>query len=61
MSLGSLLLAYGFITAEQLQTAVDYQHDHASQRLGEIVVALGFASEEAINTCLAKQRQLRHD
>jgi hypothetical protein len=61
MSLGSLLLAFGFITSEQLQSAVDYQHEHASMMLGEIVVAMGFAPPTAIAKCLQKQAEQRHE
>jgi hypothetical protein len=61
MSIGSLLLAFGFITTEQLEQAVTYQHEHANMMLGEIVVAMGFAAQTAVLTCLAKQAQMRHD
>jgi type IV pilus assembly protein PilB len=52
--LGDLLVASGVITAEQLSAAVE-SHKRTGERLGEAIVALGYATEEAIKQVLCTQ------
>jgi type IV pilus assembly protein PilB len=55
--LGTLLTAAGLLTHEQLEHALGLKEGSAD-RLGEIVVALGFATERVIATALAEQYEL---
>lgn len=56
--IGSLLLSNGFISQEQLATAIAMQ-DQTNKRLGEIVLEQGYVTEYQLNTLLEKQRLLR--
>lgn len=55
--LGSLLTAAGLLTHEQLEHALGVKEE-SGERLGEIVVALGFATEREIAGTLAEQYEL---
>jgi type IV pilus assembly protein PilB len=55
--LGTLLTAAGLLSHEQLEHALGVKEE-SGERLGEIVVALGFASERAIAGTLAEQYEL---
>ena len=52
--LGEILVEKGIIQKEQLQKALDYQAEHGGL-IGEVLVSLSFATEEAIAQCLAQQ------
>lgn len=52
--LGEMLLAEGIITEEQLREALEVQRK-TGQRIGEILVQLGYASPETVFKYLAKQ------
>ncbi len=52
--LGDLLLAAGFVTADQLQKALDRQRA-TNRKLGEELVALGFVTEVQITQILSNQ------
>jgi len=52
--LGEILVEKGIIQKEQLQKALDYQAEHGGL-IGEVLVSLSFATEEAIAQCLAHQ------
>ncbi len=54
MRLGDLLVARGRINQEQLEEAVKAQHFHG-RKLGEVIVELGFCSENDILECLRFQ------
>lgn len=52
--LGNLLVERGFLTVEQLQSALAQQgHGARSKLLGEIVVDLEFCTEDQVTECLA--------
>ena len=54
MQLGELLLSRELITNEQLSQALDAQHSHGhSKLLGEVLVELGFVSQQIIMELLA--------
>ena len=53
-SLGTLLVAGGHLTPEQLQVALD-QQNQTGQLLGEVVVELNYVTAEQLATCLAIQ------
>lgn len=52
--IGEMLLSRGRITREQLDTALN-ERKGRRQRLGEVLVELGFVREEDIAECLAEQ------
>ncbi|MCA9118395.1 MAG: type II/IV secretion system protein, partial [Planctomycetaceae bacterium] len=59
MRLGDLLLARRYITAEQLEQTLEKQsEDNTSSLLGELLVELGFCSEEQVLECLADELSL---
>ena len=43
--IGELLKNYGYITEEQLNTALEHQKQNRSKRLGDILIELGFVTE----------------
>jgi type IV pilus assembly protein PilB len=57
--LGQLLVDGRILTEEQLQRALD-EKASTGQRLGEIVVSLGFTTERAIAGALAEQYELEY-
>lgn len=52
--LGEILVEKGIIQKEQLQKALETQAEKGGL-IGEVIVGLGFATEEAIAQCLAHQ------
>ncbi|MCL2812168.1 MAG: glycosyltransferase [Clostridia bacterium] len=58
-NLGMLLFAGGLISRYQLDVALAYQREHGGV-LGEIIVKLGFVSEEHINALLEIQKTNRN-
>src|SRR5204863_890462 len=54
LKLGDLLLKTSVITQEQLDSALKEQRDEGG-KLGEVIVRLGFASEEDITETLSQQ------
>ena len=55
--LGSLLVAQGVVSAEQIDEAVAEQRQSGA-RLGEILIARGYTSRDAIIDALAQQAEL---
>lgn len=54
MRLGNVLTKRGFVTIEQLETALDHQKNKGKNKLlGEILVDLGYCTEDQIIECLA--------
>ncbi len=55
--LGDLLLQRGYLAPEQLEEALRLQKqpEHRGRLLGEILVSLGFCTEEQITECLAQE------
>lgn len=52
--LGELLVKENLITAEQLETALNYQKNYGG-RLGSIIVSLGYISEDEMLSALGRQ------
>jgi Holliday junction resolvasome RuvABC DNA-binding subunit len=57
MKLGEVLVEQKVITEEQLQEVLKYQQEHPGTMLGQALLALGFASDEAIANALRKIQQ----
>jgi hypothetical protein len=55
MTLGLTLLSKGWITTGQLQQALDEQRRQKGVSIGEVLVRLGFATEEQITAGVATQ------
>ena len=58
--LGEILLDRGALSAIQLQEALEQQHASEGRRLGELVVDLGYATDEMVAHGLADQFQLQY-
>ncbi len=58
--LGEILMDRGTLTAIQLQEALEHQQASADRRLGELVVDLGYATDEMVAHGLADQFQLQY-
>ena len=54
MKLGDILIKYGLITQEQLETALEAQKEFKT-RVGRTLVRLGYVSEDDINWALSNQ------
>lgn len=52
MPLGENMLKNGFISADQLETALKEQEKSPDEKLGQILLRLGFASAEQIEKSL---------
>ena len=52
--IGDVLIAAGAITEEQLQAALDYQKENGG-KLGNVLVELGFISDQILITLLTQQ------
>ncbi len=56
---GEILLAQGYINAQQLEHALE-QHSHTGISLGTVLVKLGFIDEDTLNAVLGKQLELSY-
>jgi type IV pilus assembly protein PilB len=56
---GEILLAQGYINAQQLEHALE-QHSHTGISLGTVLVKLGFIDEDTLNAVLGKQLELAY-
>ena len=52
MALGENLLKNGFITAAQLEQALKEKEQKPAEKIGEIIVRLGFATKEQVEKSL---------
>lgn len=59
INIGDILRAFGVIDKEQLDHAVQEQRQYPGRKLGATVVALGYASQEAVDRCLEKQEDIK--
>ena len=50
MPLGETLVTNGIITRQQLQTALAEQKKYPNQRIGEILVRLGYVSSDDLQS-----------
>jgi hypothetical protein len=55
--LGSILLAMGAITQNDLERALHIKRDNPEKLLGQIIVEKGFSSKENVNLALDEQRK----
>ena len=60
VSIGNILTSTGVITHEQLLEALQYQLDNQDELLGEILIKLGFISQEDYDTARMKQRVMKN-
>ena len=52
--LGNILVERGYVTVDQLQAALEFQHKQGNGKLvGEILVDLQYCTEDHITECLA--------
>jgi hypothetical protein len=58
MRLGQLLVRRGFLTAEQLDQAID-EHEATGLLLGHLVIRLGYCTLEQVSKVLEEQRALQ--
>ena len=59
MKLGDILVKYGLITQEQLETALEAQKEFKT-RLGRTLVQLGYVTEDDINWALSNQLDISY-
>ncbi|HTX73782.1 MAG TPA: hypothetical protein VMC79_13210 [Rectinemataceae bacterium] len=52
MLLGELLVSKGLLSAQQLEKALSEQKQSGGEKLGEIVVRLGYVTKEQIDAAL---------
>lgn len=57
--LGDVLIDFGYITPDQLQTALAYQKQHKNLRVGQALQELGYVNERQVLEALAQRLQLR--
>jgi hypothetical protein len=58
MRIGDILLDLGFVSQEQLASAVQVQRALPGKRLGEIMIEMGFTNDKTIGVALALQCDL---
>jgi hypothetical protein len=59
-SIGAILLQLGILTPEQLEIALEKQHNSTfEERLGMVLVHIGFCSAEDVDLALSAQRSVR--
>ncbi|MEG0903564.1 MAG: ATPase, T2SS/T4P/T4SS family [Lachnospiraceae bacterium] len=56
--IGEVLKEYGYITEEQVESALAYQKENRGKRLGAILIELGFVSETQMLEALAQRLNL---
>ncbi|MEG2256653.1 MAG: ATPase, T2SS/T4P/T4SS family [Lachnospiraceae bacterium] len=56
--IGEVLKEYGYITDEQVESALAYQKENRGKRLGAILIELGFVSETQMLEALAQRLNL---
>lgn len=61
LRLGEVLLEAGYITEEQLESALSYQKSSTvKKRLGEVMVEYGIITENRLNTALSKRLNIKY-
>ena len=56
--LGDVLIEFGYITPDQLNTALAYQKEHRDLRVGQALQELGYVNERQVLEALAQRLQL---
>ncbi len=59
LPIGEVLKEYGYITQEQLQSALDYQKTQKGKRLGEVLIELGYITERQMLEALGQRLDLQ--
>lgn len=57
--IGEVLKEYGYVTEEQLQSALAYQKEHKNVRMGAALMELGFVTEKQMLEALAQRLNLK--
>lgn len=57
--LGDVLIEFGYITPDQLNTALSYQKEHRDLRVGQALQELGYVNERQVLEALAQRLQLK--
>ena len=57
--LGDVLIEFGYITPDQLNTALAYQKEHRDLRVGQALQELGYVNERQVLEALAQRLQLK--
>lgn len=57
--IGEVLKEYGYITQEQLQSALDYQSEHKNLRIGAVLLQLGYVTDKQVVEALAQRMGLK--
>ena len=57
--LGDVLIEFGYITPDQLNTALAYQKEHRDLRVGQSLQELGYVNERQVLEALAQRLQLK--
>ena len=57
--LGDVLIEFGYITPDQLNTALAYQKEHRDLRVGQALQELGYVNERQVLEALAQRLKLK--
>ena len=57
--LGDVLIEFGYITPDQLNTALAYQKEHRDLRVGQALQELGYVNERQVLEALAQRLQIK--
>jgi len=57
LRIGDLLLQAGKISPKQQEKAVSYQRIHEKMRMGEVLIELGYVSEDDVNVALQRSNR----
>lgn len=55
---GKVLQEYGYVTEEQVQTALAWQKEHKGKRLGEVLIDMGFITEAQLLSALGQKLEM---
>ena len=55
---GRVLQEYGYVTEEQVQTALAWQKEHKGKRLGEVLIDMGFITEPQLLSALGQKLEM---
>lgn len=59
--LGNLLVKHRYITLQELKDALYEQKKNPTQKLGNILINMGFCTKFDIERCITSQNQIRED
>lgn len=55
---GKVLQEYGYVTEEQVQTALAWQKEHKGKRLGEVLIDMGFITEPQLLSAMGQKLEM---